>query len=117
MILVSIHKYIVNNDNVCESIQTLEGGKYRNYIPYDPLAIICILGSKLESNVINQGVPGNYYHTIQNIKSADVDVDINTEVRDKILASLGNKKYRDKYKNDEEYCLKIRLKDKNKGGI
>ena len=94
--------YVVNNDsgaNICESIETFNDGKYEKYISYDPLAIICILGSKLESNVINQGVPGNYYHTIQNIKSADVDVDINTEVRDKILASLGNKKYRDNNNN------------------
>ena len=90
-------KYIVNNDNVCESIQTLEGGKYRNYIPYDPLAIICILGSyeasdKLtaNSNVIkSSGVPGNYYYTIEKVKKGD-DEDINTEVQTKILASLSN---------------------------
>ena len=95
-------EYVVNNDsgaNICESIETFNDGKYEKYISYDPLAIICILGSKLESNVIYQGVPGNYYHTIQNIKSADVDVDINTEVRDKILASLGNKKYRNNNNN------------------
>jgi hypothetical protein len=89
-------KYIVNNDNVCESIQTLEGGKYRNYIPYDPLAIICILGSceksdyTQESNVIkSKGVPGNYYYTIENVKAAN-DEDINTEVQAKILDSLSN---------------------------
>ena len=102
--------YVVNNDsgaNICESIETFNDGKYEKYISYDPLAIICILGSKLESNVINQGVPGNYYHTIQNIKSADVDVDINTEVRDKILASLGNKKYRD---NEGNKILRIKYK-------
>ena len=94
--------YVVNNDsgaNICESIETFNDGKYEKYISYDPLAIICILGSKLESNVINQGVPGNYYHTIENIKSADVDVDINTEVIDKILNSLGNNKYRDNNNN------------------
>ena len=68
------NKYVVNNDNVCESIQTLEGGKYRNYIPYDPLAIICILGSyetadyTPNSNVIkSETVPGNYYYTIKNV--------------------------------------------------
>ena len=95
-------KYIVNNDNVCESIQTLEGGKYRNYIPYDPLAIICILGSYetapytktsyvIKSSGVDgvDGVEGNYYHTIQNIKTGD-DEDINTEVQAKILASLSN---------------------------
>ena len=95
-------KYIVNNDNVCESIQTLEGGKYRNYIPYDPLAIICILGSynkadyTANSYVIKSsgvdgvdGVEGNYYYTIKNVKKGD-DEDINKEVQDKILASLSN---------------------------
>jgi hypothetical protein len=92
-------KYIVNNDNVCESIQTFEGGKYRNYIPYDPLAIICILGS-IESNgkITANGniikstpsvVEGNYYHTIQNIKSGN-DEDINKDIRDKILISLSS---------------------------
>jgi len=93
------NKYIVNNDNVCESIQTFEGGKYRNYIPYDPLAIICILGS-IESNgkITASGniikstpsvVEGNYYHTIQNIKSGN-DEDINTVILAKILASLSS---------------------------
>jgi len=89
-------KYVLNNDNVCESIQTLEGGKYRNYIPYDPLAIICILGSceksnyNRESNVIKgSGVPGNYYYTIENVKKGN-DEDINTDVQAKILDSLSN---------------------------
>lgn len=92
------NKYVVNNDNVCESIQTLEGGKYRNYIPYDPLAIICILGSyetadyTPNSNVIKSSeVPGNYYYTIKNVKKGD-DEDINTEVQTNILASLSNYK-------------------------
>jgi len=92
------NKYVVNNDNVCESIQTLEGGKYRNYIPYDPLAIICILGSyetadyTPNSNVIkSETVPGNYYYTIKNVKKRD-DEDINTEVQTNILASLSNYK-------------------------
>ena len=89
-------KYVVNNDNVCESIETLDGGKYRNYIPYDPLAIICILGSyetdyTATSHVIKSsevdGVPGNYYHTIEKVKKGD-DEDIYTEVQKKILASL-----------------------------
>ena len=86
-------KYVVNNDNVCESIETLDGGKYRNYIPYDPLAIICILGSygtyTDTSNVISSEVLGNYYYTIKNVK-AGIDEDINTDVQAKILASLSN---------------------------
>ena len=99
-------KYVVNNDNVCESIQTFEGGKYRNYIPYDPLAIICILGSyeatgQLTENnntIIPDTVAGNYYDTIKNVKT-DNDEDINKEVQAKILASLGNIEYR--YRNKE----------------
>ena len=90
-------KYVVNNDNVCESIETLDGGKYRNYIPYDPLAIICILGSygtyTDTSNVISSEVLGNYYYTIKNVK-AGIDEDINTDVQAKILASLSNMIYR-----------------------
>jgi hypothetical protein len=99
-------KHVVNNDNVCENIQTFEGGKYRNYIPYDPLAIICILGSyeatgKLTENnntIIPETVAGNYYDTIKNVKT-DNDEDINKEVQAKILASLGNIEYR--YRNNE----------------
>jgi hypothetical protein len=92
-------KYIVNNDNVCESIQTFEGGKYRNYIPYDPLAIICILGSieangeiTATGNIIKSTpsvVEGNYYHTIQHIKAGN-DEDINTDIRYRILNTLSN---------------------------
>jgi hypothetical protein len=93
------NKYVVNNDNVCESIQTFEGGKYRNYIPYDPLAIICILGSIEASGTITATgniikstpsvVEGNYYHTIQHIKAGN-DEEINTDIRDKILISLSS---------------------------
>ena len=111
-------KYVVNNHNVCESIQTLEGGKYRNYMPYDPLAIICILGSYEEedssstltknSNIINSsGVDGNYYYTIKNIK-ARIDEDINTEVRAKILASLSSNT---DYKNNPVTTIKKYIVD------
>ena len=92
------NKYVVNNDNVCESIQTFEGGKYRNYIPYDPLAIICILGSieasgeiTTSGNIIKStpSVEGNYYHTIQHIKAGN-DEEINTDIRDRILNTLSS---------------------------
>ena len=43
---------ILNKDEICENIETFEKGKYNNYLPYDPLAIICILGSH-NCNIIN----------------------------------------------------------------
>ena len=42
----------LNKDEICENVETFEKGKYNNYLPYDPLAIICILGSH-SNNIIN----------------------------------------------------------------
>ena len=99
-------KYVVNNDNVCESIETLEGGKYRNYISYDPLAIICILGSYKNSDYTNDDdvikksdFLGNYYYTIENIKTGN-DEEINQDVQSKILNTLAI--YKDANNNNKD---------------
>lgn len=36
-----------NNKSLCEDIKTFNKGKYNDFIPFDPFAIICIIGSKI----------------------------------------------------------------------
>ena len=43
--------FIINSDYRCEDKKTFKDGKYRNFIAYDPFAIICIIGS-IEINTI-----------------------------------------------------------------
>ena len=95
---------ILNKDEICENIETFEKGKYNNYLPYDPLAIICILGSH-NSNIINHSnilettdianiykgdyIPeGNYYHTIKNAKIDNDNLKINENIRNNILTDI-----------------------------
>ena len=95
---------ILNKDEICENIETFEKGKYNNYLPYDPLAIICILGSH-NSNIINHSnilettdianiykgdyIPeGNYYHTIKNAKIDNDNLKINENIRNAILSDI-----------------------------
>jgi len=96
--------YLGNKDEICENIETFEKGKYNNYLPYDPLAIICILGSH-NSNIINHSnilettdianiykgdyIPeGNYYHTIKNAKIDNDNLKINENIRNAILSDI-----------------------------
>ena len=98
---------ILNKDEICENIETFEKGKYNNYLPYDPLAIICILGSH-NSNIINHSnilettdianiykgdyIPeGNYYHTIKNAKIDNDNLKINENIRNAILSDINAK--------------------------
>ena len=98
---------ILNKDEICENIETFEKGKYNNYLPYDPLAIICILGSH-NSNIINHSnilettdianiykgdyIPeGNYYHTIKNAKIDNDNLKINENIRNAILSDIKSK--------------------------
>jgi len=69
-------EFIINEELKCENIKTFKGGKYKKCLPYDPFAIICILGSsrsannefKLDKNVNTANVLGNYYETIKKKK-------------------------------------------------
>jgi hypothetical protein len=100
---------ILNKDEICENIETFEKGKYNNYLPYDPLAIICILGSH-GNNIINRGnilgttdtaniyegnhtPEGNYYHTIQNAnaKIDNYNLKINGNIQNAILNDINAK--------------------------
>ena len=98
------NNFILNKDEICENIETFEKGKYNNYLPYDPLAIICILGSH-NSNIINHSnilettditniykgdyIPGgNYYHTIKNANIDNDNLKINENIRNAILSNI-----------------------------
>jgi hypothetical protein len=89
--------FIVNKDNFCENITTFEKGRYNNYLPFDPFAIICILGSSNNSNLIikqnatcNYEIIGNYYNTVKNANIQSDNLQINTTVRNKILANIND---------------------------
>lgn len=93
------NNFIVNKDNFCENIETFEKGRYNNYLPFDPFAIICILGSfsnidKLITTDIytssNYELVGNYYNTVENANIKADNLQINTTVKNKILANIKN---------------------------
>ena len=70
--------FIINSDYRCEDKKTFKDGKYRNFIAYDPFAIICIIGS-IEINTINNYVysdiiGGNYYNTIKKLLNNDHNI-------------------------------------------
>jgi len=105
------NNFILNKDEICENIETFEKGKYNNYLPYDPLAIICILGSH-SNNIINHSnilgttetsniyggnhIPeGNYYHTIKNAKINTDNLKINENIRNAILSDINVKNIKD----------------------
>lgn len=105
------NNFILNKDEICENIETFEKGKYNNYLPYDPLAIICILGSH-SNNIINHSnilkttetsniydgnhIPeGNYYHTIKNAKINTDNLKINGNIRNAILSDINVKNIKD----------------------
>jgi hypothetical protein len=109
------NKFIVNKDNFCENITTFEKGRYNNYLPFDPFAIICILGS--DSNITkliitdiytvgtitNYELVGNYYNTVKNANIKADNLQINTTVKTKILTDIKNyKNYNDITDKDKE---------------
>ena len=124
---------ILNKDEICENIETFEKGKYNNYLPYDPLAIICILGSH-GNNIINRGnilgtigtaniydgnhIPeGNYYHTIQNAnaKIDNYNLKINGNIQNAILNDINGKIIKDLTEiNSPNSPLKIIIVDTTK---
>ena len=70
--------FIINSDYRCEDKKTFKDGKYRNFIAYDPFAIICIIGS-IEINTINNyvysdNIGGNYYKTIEKLLNNDHNI-------------------------------------------
>ena len=93
------NNFVVNKDNFCENITTFEKGRYNNYLPFDPFAIICILGSFSNIDKLittdkytssNYELVGNYYNTVKNANIKADNLQINTTVKNIILANIKN---------------------------
>lgn len=130
--------FIINSDGKCENKKTFNGGKYRNLLPYDPFAIICIIVSKNNFTTTHlRDKEGNYYDTVEKLlnntnsilKKNNMIVS-DTTIRDTILKDIhaGNitvdtplnqiqVQTNEAYKNIEEYAkyiVKDLEKDKDK---
>jgi hypothetical protein len=91
--------FIINSDYRCEDKKTFKNGKYKNFIAYDPFAIICIIGSfdglTINEYVYNICTKGNYNNTIYNLlndnneilKSNNMTSGYNT-IKDAILKDI-----------------------------
>lgn len=76
--------FIINNVYKCENKKTFEYGKYKNFLPHDPLAIICIIGSHFKKDFIHKkDYNGNYYYTLDHLLYDGINTDAATET-DKI---------------------------------
>jgi hypothetical protein len=104
--------FIINNIYKCENKKTFEYGKYKNFLPHDPLAIICIIGSHFKKDFIHKkdNIKGNYYYTLDHLlydgineNITDVDkkdkenliiknkfVNISSDIRANLLATINN---------------------------
>ena len=104
--------FIIKNVYKCENKKTFEYGKYKNFLPHDPLAIICIIGSHFKKDFIHKKdikYKGNYHYTLDHLlydginKDDTVDVDkknkdnlitknklvnISQSIRSKLLAKI-----------------------------
>ena len=104
-----IDNYIINEEFKCENKNTFKGGKYKKFLPYDPFAIICLIGSVVDissnkylitDKVYNKTTPGNYYDTIDKLlnndniilKSNDMLV-VNNEIKNLILNDISVENY------------------------
>jgi len=85
---------VKNNKNECESINTFMRGKYKGFIPYDPFAIIAIIGTYNKKDFHKSGEIGSYTYHInkKNILPDNIRNDI--EIDDTKISNLiveGNK--------------------------
>jgi hypothetical protein len=85
---------VKNNKNECESIETFMRGKYKGFIPYDPFAIIAIIGTYNKKDFHKSGEIGSYTYHInkKNILPDNIRNDI--EIDDTKISNLiveGNK--------------------------
>lgn len=66
---------VKNNKNECESINTFMRGKYKDFIPYDPFAIIAIIGTKYKIEYSKDiAFRGSYEYHIDNLKNKNKDI-------------------------------------------
>lgn len=88
---------VKNNKNECESINTFMRGKYKDFIPYDPFAIIAIIGTNFNKNFSKINVyHGSYEYHINNLIKNNKDIlpdnirnDIDIEENIKSLKTKG----------------------------
>lgn len=68
---------VKNNKNECESINTFMRGKYKEFIPYDPFAIIAIIGTHIYIDSVKafhkRENIGSYLYHINKLTSNDKD--------------------------------------------
>lgn len=66
---------VKNNKNECESINTFMRGKYKDFIPYDPFAIIAIIGTKYKIEYSEEiAFRGSYEYHIDNLIKNNKDI-------------------------------------------
>ena len=102
-----IDNYIINEEFKCENKNTFKGGKYKKFLPYDPFAIICLIGSVtyndnkyiINDKVYTKGKNGNYYYTIDDLLNNDNNILKNNDmivvdngIKELILNDINNKK-------------------------
>lgn len=53
------NNFVINKNNIslCEDIKTFNKGKYNDFIPFDPFAIICIIGSNIMKDIDAISIP------------------------------------------------------------
>lgn len=96
---------VKNNKNECESIETFMRGKYKGFIPYDPFAIIAIIGTRYSfsngSNFHkNDNFIGSYEYHINKLISNDKDIlpenirnDIKIKIDETTITNLKDEGY------------------------
>lgn len=86
---------VKNNKNECESINTFMRGKYKDFIPFDPFAIIAIIGTSIDINnkdpnafYKNIGYIGSYSYHIDRLKKNNKNI-LPSDIRDDIIIKEG----------------------------
>lgn len=85
------NNFVINKDNIslCEDIKTFNKGKYKDFIPYDPFAIICIICSKIDLDTIDSSFLKNFDEHIFNNRLKIKDKN-NIELDNYIETSINN---------------------------
>ena len=66
---------VKTNKDECESIRTFMRGKYKDFIPYDPFAIIAIIGTKYDIKISKEiTYHGSYGYHIDNLINNNKDI-------------------------------------------
>lgn len=108
---------VKTNKNECESIKTFMRGKYKEFIPYDPFAIIAIIGTKYNIEFSkNKDFHGSYEYHINNLinKNKDIlpdeikeDIQIDYNIVDGDINNVKSKGYGSITKNVNEAYKKL----------